>query len=391
MLIPFPVCEILNLRFYRVAGVAALRALSPRNRQLNRTKKMAQWYLTPPFLLILAFDVLSQVCALEADSRDKKSTLQPPNTNNNLKRHDSWPDLPRTGHKHGVQRKDKANTMVTRVMEAERPDEDGIGLESLTPVRVETDSLERAAMLEEGAGDQSGQFYPRELENYRTVESASKGKKHSRDHKKQNRRERGRHNKALKVSGTELIPSGRDLTQSKVMDELSTMPLPMSSAIVTSTLLTTITTEEAPAVKPRQQTREQARARTVAEVNPTLDMTLFDWTDYEDMKPDMWPSTKKKDKRRSKNLSNGNITSQAEAEPCDHHLDCLPGWCCDLRQHICKAHNRGLNNKCYDDCMCAEGFRCYAKFHRNRRVTRRRGRCVEPDSVNNDHGSFITV
>ncbi|XP_072888053.1 draxin isoform X2 [Hemitrygon akajei] len=361
MLIPFPVCEILNLRFYRVAGVAALRALSPRNRQLNRTKKMAQWYLTPPFLLILAFDVLSQVCALEADSRDKKSTLQPPNTNNNLKRHDSWPDLPRTGHKHGVQRKDKANTMVTRVMEAERPDEDGIGLESLTPVRVETDSLERAAMLEEGAGDQSGQFYPRELENYRTVESASKGKKHSRDHKKQNRRERGRHNKALKVSGTELIPSGRDLTQSKVMDELSTMPLPMSSAIVTSTLLTTITTEEAPAVKPRQQTREQARARTVAEVNPTLDMTLFDWTDYEDMKPDMWPSTKKKDKRRSKNLSNGNITSQAEAEPCDHHLDCLPG------------------------------FRCYAKFHRNRRVTRRRGRCVEPDSVNNDHGSFITV
>ncbi|XP_072888054.1 draxin isoform X3 [Hemitrygon akajei] len=352
---------------------------------------MAQWYLTPPFLLILAFDVLSQVCALEADSRDKKSTLQPPNTNNNLKRHDSWPDLPRTGHKHGVQRKDKANTMVTRVMEAERPDEDGIGLESLTPVRVETDSLERAAMLEEGAGDQSGQFYPRELENYRTVESASKGKKHSRDHKKQNRRERGRHNKALKVSGTELIPSGRDLTQSKVMDELSTMPLPMSSAIVTSTLLTTITTEEAPAVKPRQQTREQARARTVAEVNPTLDMTLFDWTDYEDMKPDMWPSTKKKDKRRSKNLSNGNITSQAEAEPCDHHLDCLPGWCCDLRQHICKAHNRGLNNKCYDDCMCAEGFRCYAKFHRNRRVTRRRGRCVEPDSVNNDHGSFITV
>lgn len=28
---------------------------------------------------------------------------------------------------------------------------------------------------------------------------------------------------------------------------------------------------------------------------PTLDMTLFDWTDYEDMKPvDTWPSSKKK-------------------------------------------------------------------------------------------------
>lgn len=28
---------------------------------------------------------------------------------------------------------------------------------------------------------------------------------------------------------------------------------------------------------------------------PTLDMALFDWTDYEDMKPvDTWPSSRKK-------------------------------------------------------------------------------------------------
>lgn len=27
---------------------------------------------------------------------------------------------------------------------------------------------------------------------------------------------------------------------------------------------------------------------------PTLDMALFDWTDYEDLKPEMWPSAKKK-------------------------------------------------------------------------------------------------
>nr|5Z5K_B Chain B, Draxin [Rattus norvegicus] len=65
-------------------------------------------------------------------------------------------------------------------------------------------------------------------------------------------------------------------------------------------------------------------------------------------------------------------------EPCDHHQDCLPGTCCDLREHLCTPHNRGLNNKCFDDCMCTEGLRCYAKFHRNRRVTRRKGRCVEP-------------
>ncbi|EMP41520.1 Draxin, partial [Chelonia mydas] len=35
------------------------------------------------------------------------------------------------------------------------------------------------------------------------------------------------------------------------------------------------------------------------------------------------------------------------------------------------------------------GLRCYAKFHRNRRVTRRKGRCVEPESASGDQGSFI--
>lgn len=37
------------------------------------------------------------------------------------------------------------------------------------------------------------------------------------------------------------------------------------------------------------------------------------------------------------------------------------------------------------------GFRCYAKFHRKRRVTRKRGRCVEPDSANSEQGAFITI
>uniref|UniRef100_G3QTH4 Dorsal inhibitory axon guidance protein n=1 Tax=Gorilla gorilla gorilla TaxID=9595 RepID=G3QTH4_GORGO len=68
-----------------------------------------------------------------------------------------------------------------------------------------------------------------------------------------------------------------------------------------------------------------------------------------------------------------------------------PQTCCDLREHLCTPHNRGLNNKCFDDCMCVEGLRCYAKFHRNRRVTRRKGRCVEPETANGDQGSFINV
>ena len=46
------------------------------------------------------------------------------------------------------------------------------------------------------------------------------------------------------------------------------------------------------------------------------------------------------------------------------------GSCCDLRQHECQAHNRGLNNKCYDDCMCEDGesdrdalVQCAAQIH----------------------------
>ncbi|XP_077167773.1 draxin [Paroedura picta] len=147
-------------------------------------------------------------------------------------------------------------------------------------------------------------------------------------------------------------------------------------------------TEEPPALQATSP-RPRAHARHEGDVLPTLDMTLFDWTDYEDLRPDMWASSWKKEKQRSK--AGGNETTSAEGEPCDHHLDCLPGSCCDLREHLCKPHNRGLNNKCYDDCMCMEGLRCYAKFHRNRRVTRRKGRCVEPEAADGDQGSFINV
>ncbi|KAK2495500.1 hypothetical protein MC885_020273 [Smutsia gigantea] len=137
--------------------------------------------------------------------------------------------------------------------------------------------------------------------------------------------------------------------------------------------------------------RALAQPRPDREVMPTLDMALFDWTDYEDLKPEIWPSAKKKEKHGGKLSTDGNETSPTDGEPCDHHQDCLPGTCCDLREHLCTPHNRGLNNKCFDDCMCVEGLRCYAKFHRNRRVTRRKGRCVEPETANGDQGSFINV
>lgn len=48
-----------------------------------------------------------------------------------------------------------------------------------------------------------------------------------------------------------------------------------------------------------------------------------------------------------------------------------------------------VNIHCFS--ASAQGFRCYAKFHRKRRVTRRRGRCVVPESVSSDQGGFITI
>ncbi|XP_026547714.1 draxin [Notechis scutatus] len=158
-----------------------------------------------------------------------------------------------------------------------------------------------------------------------------------------------------------------------------------------SALPQTLTEDSFPlgAISSRPQTGE----RQEGDVMPTLDMALFDWTDYEDLRLDMWTSDRKKGKLPLtwRTHKSGNETTSDEGESCDHHLDCLSGSCCDLREHLCKLHNRGLNNKCYDNCMCTEGLRCYAKFHRNRRVVRRRGRCVEPDSVDADQGSFLNV
>ncbi|EHB16621.1 Draxin [Heterocephalus glaber] len=178
-----------------------------------------------------------------------------------------------------------------------------------------------------------------------------------------------------------------ELTLDTTMEESSTSLAP--------TMLFLTTLEAAPAtedslVLPATSLHPQVPPRSDGEVMPTLDMALFDWTDYEDLKPEVWPAVKKKEKW-SPFSSSDNETSPVEGEPCDHHQDCLPGTCCDLRGHVCIPHNRGLNNKCFDDCMCMEGLRCYAKFHRNRRVTRRKGRCVEPETANGAQGSFINV
>ncbi|XP_041953323.1 draxin-B-like [Alosa sapidissima] len=99
------------------------------------------------------------------------------------------------------------------------------------------------------------------------------------------------------------------------------------------------------------------------------------------------------DKGNAWEWRSGNMTDThgKNTVTCDHHVDCPLGSCCDLRKHFCEVHNRSLNNKCYADCMCEEGFRCYTKFHQSQRVKQKRGRCVDPDMVNMNQGAFITT
>ncbi|XP_051529234.1 draxin-like isoform X3 [Myxocyprinus asiaticus] len=235
------------------------------------------------------------------------------------------------------------------------PEDDGQSLEGLSPVRLE---MGPGDQVRAGGHDEvSGPAHMRRGNPPTEGEFTRKGRRHGHGHLAEHRKQGGRREKGRAKA-------------------------------------TTADNEHPPTLAPAStKPQKSGRGKAQGEVLPTLDMALFDWTDYEDMKPvDSWPSSKRKDKRRSKNKSNGNSTLDADViEPCDHHLDCLPGSCCDLREHECKPHNRGLNNKCYDDCMCEEGLRCYAKFHRKRRVTRRRGRCVEPERANSDQGAFITI
>ncbi|CAM4679817.1 unnamed protein product [Leuciscus chuanchicus] len=112
-----------------------------------------------------------------------------------------------------------------------------------------------------------------------------------------------------------------------------------------------------PSTKPTPSSKPQVRS-SGGDVTPTFNITFFDWADYEYMRPaDKKQFSKKQgsDKHATKSPSTELVTLTSE-ESCKHHLDCLPGSCCNLRKHVCELHNRGFNNKCYDSCMCEEGL-----------------------------------
>ncbi|XP_053257029.1 draxin isoform X2 [Podarcis raffonei] len=345
---------------------------------------------SPSASTIFAFCLLT-VCP--TDSLDPGPAAPPslPEVGNSFPSRDAWPHpMIRTTAHHrghgGLGKHDRAHYG----MPAPRGGREGPGLRVLSrPASVDDPGrADRPAGLRQKDVFLGFEFPYPDQENH--APGSERVKKQNRDHRRHSRRDRLRQHRG---KASDPGPSALYKKPESFEEQLQTLHGGEGSSAglpPTSFLGPTVktSTEEPPALH-ATSARPQVRVRQEGDVMPTLDMTLFDWTDYEDLRPDMWPSIRKKDKQRGKN--GGNETTPAEGESCDHHLDCLPGCCCDLREHLCKPHNRGLNNKCYDDCMCTEGLRCYAKFHRNRRVTRRKGRCVEPESADGDQGSFINV
>ncbi|CAM2104447.1 draxin isoform X1 [Lepidochelys kempii] len=333
--------------------------------------------------------VLSDICpvgSLDPGTQDKNI----PENNNNLQNQELWQHQPQAGHhrRPGGAKKDRAHGMPSR---GQVSGEEALRLASGTPAGEDQGAVQRPAALKQQKDVFLGFEFPYpERENQSP--GSERGKKQNREHRRHSRRERLKQHRG---KGPDPEPSSLYKKPENFEGQFQNLQVEeftgLAPTVLPFTMLeTAVSTEEPPALPPTSL-RPQVRVRQDGDVMPTLDMALFDWTDYEDLKPEMWPSAKKKEKHRSKSPNSGNETMAAEGEPCDHHLDCLPGSCCDLREHLCKPHNRGLNNKCYDDCMCTQGLRCYAKFHRNRRVTRRKGRCVEPESASGDQGSFINV
>ncbi|XP_060115137.1 draxin-like [Heteronotia binoei] len=305
-----------------------------------------------------------------------------PEVTNSFQNQDPWASQPRAmthHHRHSLLRQEWAHRGM--------PVQARVSGEASMRHAGTSGTMERPASLRQKDIFLGFTFPYPEQENHSP--GLERGKKHNRELRRHSRRDRLKQHRG---KGPDRGPSALYKKPENFEEQFQALQTEGSSAgLVPTSLLssTSNTSTEKPPAPQATSPRPRVRARQEGDVMPTLDMTLFDWTDYEDLRPDMWPLSQKKEKQRSQ--AGGNETTPTEGEPCDHHLDCLPGCCCDLREHLCKPHNRGLNNKCYDDCMCAEGLRCYAKFHRNRRVTRRKGRCVEPEYTDGDQGSFINV
>ncbi|XP_066527928.1 draxin-B [Hoplias malabaricus] len=178
--------------------------------------------------------------------------------------------------------------------------------------------------------------------------------------------------------------------QSLIKPTFSPMdPKTISGTFIPS--LASVTREEYSSKPPFSKSQEGGDS--FKNVVPIHGMVLFDHTGYGSLKrAETQQHLKKKGRLSTESLrSKKKMMTSKEIMSCNHHLDCMPGSCCNLRKHVCDPYNRGLNNKCYDDCMCEEGLHCFTKFHLHYRVVQKKGRCVDPEYTNTSQGAFNFV
>ncbi|XP_056589688.1 draxin isoform X2 [Triplophysa dalaica] len=260
----------------------------------------------------------------------------------------------------------------------ERPE-----LESLRPVRLEIEPGEKRWVMSARTFLGLETLIPEQINISPGAEIAKKPMRHPTGHK---------------VLVGHVIMDGHDKGKTARMlnDESPTEPVFPTTTFGSFISAVTSSADGEPSTRLTPTSKPQVRSYSDTDVTPTLNMALFDWTDYEDMRPAEKQLNKRtkwiadSDVQPNKSTSSENVTFTSN-EKCKHHLDCQPGSCCNLRNHTCDIHNRGLNNKCYDNCMCEEGLRCFAKLHRNDHIKGKKGQCVDPEGVNLNHGMFIVV
>ncbi|XP_017562088.2 draxin-A [Pygocentrus nattereri] len=294
------------------------------------------------------------------------------------------------GYKEGlnaVQLSDRPCRVVIQT-QYDRPE-----LEGLSPVRVEMgpgDKRKRAGQRKRhfpGLGCSE-----HEVKN---VSPDSEIMPNSKSHQSSVIREFGRHRtKALNGREPELAINEWKVSVEQSLRKPSFSPMLTETSSGTSMSSTSSLTTEEHSTQSPLTNKPQGGNDLAKNAVSILGMTLSDRADYEAMKPaeTQQPSKKKGRQYTKRSSSEKKTMTSKEAVSCDHHLDCVPGSCCNLRKHTCDPHNRGLNNKCYDDCMCEEGLRCFSKFHHHhQKVLRKKGRCVDPEYINTGHRAFTAI
>ncbi|MBN3287564.1 DRXIB protein, partial [Polyodon spathula] len=254
------------------------------------------WCLALLLALLLVGDFTLTDSAEPGSGNNKRvSSQQPTGTANYLQSPELWAQQPGHHRRQGG-RKDKASTglLSREVQQLGRPEDDGTGLEGLTPVRLELGERESRTLAlqdEHHGGGFLGFGIPfHERDNHPpSAESTLKGRK---QHKKHRGRDKARHDKGTQQRG---CLQACQIYPLYVFNKLNQC---VARSIRIFTLCTIRTQHSGAQLSAFDlclyfQKPSQGRVRSDGDVMPTLDMALFDWTDYEDLKP-AWPSSRKK-------------------------------------------------------------------------------------------------